>query len=46
MEKTEHPLGFCRHCFRVRWIEEVEETVKDVPQGKCTQCVREAKEQS
>ena len=40
----EFPIGFCKHCFRVRHIQEVEETIKGVPHGKCTQCVREEME--
>jgi hypothetical protein len=33
-------LGYCRYCFRVRWLAVVEQT-KPNPEGKCRQCERE-----
>ena len=38
-----HPLGYCRVCFRVRWLAEVDEG-QTSPVGVCTQCEREEKQ--
>ena len=40
IDASEYPLGFCRYCYRARFIEEVEQE-EPMLEGRCTQCVRE-----
>ena len=41
-EGTGFPLGFCKKCFRMRWIQhEDADSTEKLPTGFCTQCWRE-----